>query len=231
MTTPPRKGSQIMSNSGLFITFEGGEGSGKTTQINLLAKALSTKGHKVLTTREPGGTSEAEKIRNLLVQRDGGNWSPMAETLLLLAARSMHVDHIIRPALEEGIIVISDRFSDSTLAYQGYGHGFSKDKIQTLSIEVLDNFKPDLTFILDIDPKEGLKRSGRRLAAETLNIEQMEDRFENLDISFHESLRKGFLDIAKNEPERCRVLNALEDIEALAQHIKTCTFNRLGEGV
>ena len=205
--------------SGLFITFEGGEGSGKTTQINRLSQTLSQLGKKVITTREPGGTPEAERVRELIVQRDGGAWTPMAEILLLFAARIMHVEQIIRPALEEGKIVICDRFTDSTRAYQGYGHEMGLESIENLNTLTLGDFKPDLTFILDIDPEEGLKRSDRRLAAEQFQVKQREDRYEQLDIEFHKRLRQGFLDIAEKEPKRCHVIPAMQDVEALAGQI------------
>ncbi len=197
----------------LFITFEGGEGSGKTSQINRLASRLTNQGYKVLTTREPGGTEESEKIRDLLVQRGGGNWSAEAETLLLYAARSMHVEKIIKPALNSGKIVICDRFSDSTMAYQGYGHGYPLDKIQALDTLILNNFKPDLTLILDIAAKKGLERSTRRLATEACTESRNEDRFEQLAIEFHEKLRNGFLAIAESDPSRCKVIDATNDID------------------
>ncbi len=216
-----------MSAPGLFITFEGGEGAGKTTQINLLAKALTDAGHKVVTTREPGGTIEAEKIRNLLVQRDGGAWSPMAECLLLFAARVMHVKKVIQPALEEGQIVICDRFTDSTRAYQGYGRGMALDKIEEINAATLGGFGPDLTFVFDINPEAGLSRSSRRLAAESLDLKQTEDRFENMDIAFHEKLRQGFLEIAKNEPERCHVIDANGTVEKIAAEIEKTTLGTL----
>ncbi len=217
-----------MSKTSLFITFEGGEGGGKTTQINTLAKALTDQGHKVVTTREPGGTAEAEKIRNLLVQREGGEWSPMAECLLLFAARSMHVEDIIKPALNEGKIVISDRFTDSTKAYQGYGYALPMNKIKAIDKAVLDGFEPDLTFVFDIDPEEGLHRSGRRLAAENLQIKQTEDRYENLEMAFHKRLREGYLEIAKKEPERCHVIDAAGSIDDIAAEIAKVVQERLG---
>lgn len=214
--------------SGLFITFEGGEGAGKTTQINRLAQSLTETGHKVVTTREPGGTAEAEKIRDLLVQRDGGQWSPLSEALLLFAARHLHVERVINPNLNAGKIVICDRFTDSTRAYQGYGHGLDLDVIENLKDTVLEDLEPDLTFILDIDSKAGLERSERRLAAEALDIKQKEDRFESLDISFHEKLRQGFLEIAKNNPDRCKVFDASKDLDAIAADILKSTQEKLG---
>ncbi len=214
--------------SGFFITFEGGEGSGKTTQINKLAQYLTEHKKKVITTREPGGTAEAEKIRDFLVQREGGKWSPMAECLLLFAAREMHVRDVISPALENNKIVISDRFADSTVAYQGYGHGLELDKIHALNDLVLNDLKPDLTFILDIEPEAGLARSERRLNSESLGIKQTEDRFESLDLEFHKRLREGFLDIAKADKQRCVVLDATMDVETLKSQIIETALERLG---
>lgn len=200
---------------GMLITFEGGEGAGKTTQIELLRKKLIEAGHDVVTTREPGGVPEAEKIRDLLVKSDGGNWDPLSECLLFFTARRMHVETLIKPALEAGKIVISDRFTDSTIAYQGYGHGFEMDLILKTKKLSIDNFQPDITFLLDLPVTEGLQRSKRRLAEADSN----EDKFENLDLSFHERLRGGFLEIAKNEPERVTVINAQDDIETISQNI------------
>lgn len=210
----------MAQHKGVFISFEGGEGSGKTTQINRLADFLTQQGRRVVSTREPGGTEDAEKIRDFLVKRDGGNWTPEAETLLLYAARSMHVEQIIKPALADGKVVISDRFSDSTLAYQGYGHGYALDKIKALDTLILDGFKPDLTLILDIPAQEGIDRSTRRLAGEALNIDRMEDRFEQLDIGFHEKLRQGFLQIAKENPQRCHVIDARQELGAVTDSIQ-----------
>lgn len=215
--------------AGLFITFEGGEGSGKTTQINRLADALTKAGRKVITTREPGGTPEAEKIRDFLVQRDGGNWSPMAEALLLFAARVMHYNDIIAPALENNKIVISDRFTDSTRAYQGYGHGMELDKLEQLKELTMGEVEPDLTFILDIESEEGLARSERRLNAESLHIAQTEDRFEKLEIEFHERLRQGFLAIAKDSPDRCKIIDATKSPEDMAEEIFKLAEQALGD--
>ena len=213
--------------AGLFITFEGGEGSGKTSQINRLAQTLSASGHKVITTREPGGTPEAEKIRNLLVQRDGGNWTPLAEVLLLFAARSLHVERVIQPALMTGKIVISDRFTDSTRAYQGYGHGLDLETIEEVNSIVLNGLEPDLTFILDIDPQTGLGRSERRLAAEQFMGARSEDRFEKLELDFHERLRQGFLKIASTYPKRCVILDATRTFEDLTAEISKTVQARL----
>lgn len=194
---------------GLFITFEGGEGTGKTTQSRLLKDYFTAQGREVILTREPGGTPEGEKIRNLLVQRDGGDWTAMAECLLFFAARHMHVEKVIAPALAAGKIVICDRFTDSTIAYQGYGHGFDRKKLEQISKITLDSFSPDLTFLLDLDPFLGLKRSlGQN--QESTGLQQTEDRFEQLELEFHEKLRKGFIDIAKANPKRVRIIPAEE---------------------
>jgi dTMP kinase len=211
-------------NQGYFITFEGGEGSGKSTQVKFLADHLRAQGHDVVLTREPGGTPEAEKIRDLLVRNDGGNWSPLEECLLLFAARAHHVRTLIKPAIEAGKIVISDRFTDSTRAYQGYGLGVTLKKIEALNTDLIDGFAPDLTLLLDIDVKDGLARSTRRLADE----QSSEDRYENLDLEFHEKLRAGFLDMAKHEPERFRVIDADKSVDEIADEIKTALAVRLG---
>lgn len=151
----------------------------------------------------------------------------MAECLLLYAARAEHVEKIIRPALDKGKIVISDRFADSTFAYQGYGREVSLKTIQGIHDLILGSFKPDLTFILDIEPEAGLKRSTRRLAAESLKFNQTEDRFENLDIDFHKRLRQGFLEIAKSDPARCRVIDASRDVNVIAAEIEGIVSKKL----
>lgn len=215
-----------MRTGGFFITLEGGEGAGKSTQIKLLADRLRQSGREVVTTREPGGTPEAEKIRDLLVHRDGGEWTPMAEILLFFAARNMHVETLIRPALAAGKIVISDRFTDSTRAYQSYGHGIDPDLIESLVRVSLQNFEPDLTFILDLDVKTGLARAGKRLTGE----ESGEDRFEQLDTAFHERLRRGYLEIAERNPERCVVVDAARPVGEIADSLARKTLAAL-EGV
>jgi dTMP kinase len=198
---------------GLFITLEGGEGGGKSTQSRLLAERLKAQGHDVIATREPGGTPEAEKIRNLLVQREGGDWSPLAEMLLMFAARAMHVRDLIAPALSAGKTVICDRFTDSTRAYQGHAGGVSMDLIN--AVHAQHAIAPDLTLILDIPAEAGLKRSARRLA----HAHSGEDRFEAKDLAFHEKLRQGYLAIARAEPARCRVIDATQPIDAVAEEI------------
>lgn len=208
---------------GIFISLEGGEGTGKSTQIKRLADALRTTGHDVLTTREPGGTPEAEKIRDLLVRRDGGNWTPFTECLLLYAARVQHVETLIKPALAAGKIVISDRFADSTRAYQSYGHGLPLKQVEDLNTLSLGDFRPDLTFILDMDVEEGLARAGKRLSSEA----SAEDKYESLALAFHQRLRMGYLEIAGREPERCVVINAGRSIDDIAKDLEAKTRERL----
>ncbi|MCB9989109.1 MAG: dTMP kinase [Rhodospirillales bacterium] len=211
-------------SGGLFITLEGGEGSGKSTQIRLLKERLEARGHEVVTTREPGGTPEAEKIRNLLVQRDGGHWTPMAEVLLFFTARTMHVEDLIKPALAAGKIVISDRFTDSTRAYQSAGHGLPPEKIEAVNDLAINGFSPNLTFILDIEPRAGLARS---LKQNAVGGTETEDRFEKLDISFHENLRREYLNIATREPERCKVIDATRTIDEIAGALESAVTDKL----
>lgn len=203
---------------GWFITLEGGEGAGKTTQCRVMKSHFENLGYDVILTREPGGTPEAEKIRNLLVQRDGGNWTPMAECLLFFAARQMHVETLIKPALSAGKIVISDRFTDSTVAYQGYGHGFDLDVIRRVEELTLNGFKPDLTFLLDLPVENGINRSlSRNMCSSGDSI--TEDRFERLNFGFHEKVREGFLFIAANEPHRVKVIDAGKNVDLVSANI------------
>lgn len=205
----------------MFISFEGPDGAGKTTQIDSLVAHLTALGLEVVKTREPGGCPLADKVRALLLQRDGGDWQNMSEVLLLYAARVEHVETVIKPALKAGKTVISDRFADSTFSYQGYGHGLDLDAIRAIDKHSIGGFKPDLTFILDIDVREGLARTAARFEDQGDDGAQTEDRFERMDIAFHERLRQGYLDIAKKEPGRCRVINAAQSIEAIGRDIKT----------
>ncbi|MDB2415399.1 dTMP kinase, partial [Rickettsiales bacterium] len=159
-------------DKGYLITFEGGEGCGKSTQCKKLGDMLISSGHEIILTREPGGTQGAEEIRNLLVNGDKGKWDALTETLLHSAARRDHFLRVIKPAIEQGKIVICDRFIDSTFAYQSYGHGIDYDKISDLQQWVTDSYFPDLTFILDIDIEDGLKRAASR--------DDKEDRYEKM---------------------------------------------------
>ncbi|MCW8836873.1 MAG: dTMP kinase [Rhodospirillales bacterium] len=205
---------------GQFITIEGGEGSGKSTQISLLCDALTSIGTVVLRTREPGGSPGAEEIRDLLVNGGVDRWDAMTETLLHFAARRDHLVKTVWPALEGGSWVISDRFSDSTTAYQGYGHGLGPELVGAFYDAVVGDFRPDLTLILDIPVEEGLRRARSRNGGE--------DRYERMDISFHERIRQAFLDIAKCNADRCVVMDASSGIEGVQSAIRKEISNRFG---
>ncbi len=202
--------------TGKFITLEGGEGAGKTTQIRLLAERLSAN-HQVVVTREPGGSPGAEDIRRLLVTGDPGRWQAMTETLLHFAARHDHLCRVIRPALAAGKWVISDRFADSTLAYQGYGHELGRDVVDRLYQLVIGDFKPDLTLILDIPVELGLARAKARSGGE--------DRYESMDQAFHLRLRQGFHEIARLESGRCVIVDASGSVESV-QGLILAALNR-----
>lgn len=212
--------------NGYFITFEGGEGTGKSTQIKLLEKYLKGKGKDIITTKEPGGTEVGLEIRKLLVCGDKDKFDAVAEALLYFADRHIHLSKKIWPAMDEGKIVLSDRFADSTFAYQywGYNKRVSKETLQQLYQIAVGDFKPDLTIILDIDPKIGLERSFNK--AKTMEVKEL--RFEGREFEFHQNLRKGFLEIAKNEPNRCVVLDANKTIEELHKDIVNVVNQKLG---
>lgn len=220
-----------MTAKGRFITLEGGDGTGKSTQIKLLQKALVASGVDVVTTREPGGTDQAEKIRNLLLQRDSGNFDPLTEGMLLFAARREHLVNKIWPAMAAGQWIISDRFADSSRAFQGYGMGLSLDAIEMLYTLTMGAFKPDLTFILDIDPEAGLLRSLKHNASAVDTLESTEDRYERMGIAFHTRLREGFLAIAKQDPDRCVIIDAAQDVDAVYRQMLTVIESRFGLSV
>lgn len=217
MTRAPATRAKAQTR-GRFITLEGGEGAGKTTQIMLLASKLNALGKEVIATREPGGAPGAEVIRRLLVERRSQPWAPMTEALLHSAARAEHVAATVRPALACGTWVISDRFSDSTMAYQGYGLGLPKAAIAALTKIATGGLAPDLTLVLEVPVAAGLARAGRRSAAAT---GPAEDHYERMGAGFHERLRRGFRAIAKAEPKRCRLIDASGSIEDVAQRIWT----------
>lgn len=197
----------------LFITFEGGEGSGKSTQIRRLAARLQEQGRDLLITREPGGTPEAEAVRALLVSGDVARWTPTSEALLNYAAREQHLEQVIRPALATGRTVLCDRFMDSTRAYQGYAGGCDLGFIDALEKAVVGPTRPGLTLVFDLDPAIGLARAKARGDA------QAEDRYERKGLAFHQKLREGFLDILRREPKRCRLVDASQDIDAVAEDV------------
>jgi len=207
-------------NRGRFITIEGGEGAGKSTQAGLLVAALARAGIAALRTREPGGAPAAEKIRRLLVEGEPGRWDAVSEALLMVAARRSHLVHTIRPALERGEWVVCDRFADSTLAYQGYGGGVPLVELAALHRLIAGDFTPDLTFVLDVPVEKGLKRAAGRSGSET--------RFERMDRTFHERLRQGFLDIAQGAPERCVVIDAQGEVDTVHRAVLDAVHERLG---
>ena len=206
---------------GRFITFEGGEGGGKSTQVRRLADRLRDRG-EVVVTREPGGSPGAEAIRALLVSGPVERWSPISETLLMYAARRDHIERVIAPALARGAWVICDRFYDSSRAYQGAAGGAPAGLLQALEAEVVGEVIPDLTLILDLPVKTGLARASRR--------GQAEGRFEAKGAEFHERLRAAFLQIAAAEPERCRVIDADASIDAVTARINAVLMGHWGEG-
>lgn len=205
---------------GRFITLEGGEGAGKSTQIRLLADALRGIGIDVVTTREPGGSPGAEAVRDLLVNGDPGRWLPISEAMLLSAARHDHVMRTIRPALDAGQWVLCDRFADSTMAYQGFGHGLDRTMLTVLRDIAVAGTMPDLTLILDIDPAQGLARAAARRGGE--------DRYERMQVAFHERLRNGYQAIAKAEPARCALIDASVGIDDIQAAIRATVTDRLG---
>ena len=200
-----------MTGQGRFISFEGGEGAGKSTQARRLAAALEKHGISCVITREPGGSPGAEEIRKLLVNGEPGRWEALTETLLLYAARADHVARTIKPAMEQGRWVLCDRFADSSWAYQGVGRGLDRETVRRIESVAIGDFKPELTLVLDLPAEEGLRRADARASAES--------RFEQFDVDFHERLRQAFLDIAKRAPDRCRVIDASADENTVAQAI------------
>lgn len=207
-------------SEGRFITFEGGEGAGKSTHIQRLADALRGVGHDVLTTREPGGSDGAEAIRELLVRGEVGRWPALSEALLHCAARHDHVSKVLRPALADGRWVLCDRFIDSTVAYQGFGLGLDPAALAPLNALAADGLVPDLTLVLDLPPALGLERVGGRGAGE--------DRYERMDADFHGRVRAGFLDIARRESKRCALIEASGSIAATEAAILAAVRDRLG---
>ena len=198
---------------GLFITFEGGEGAGKSTQIRMLAATLGASGREVVVTREPGGSPGAEAIRHVVLSGAAEPFGPEMEAVLFAAARADHIDRTIRPALERGAVVLSDRFVDSSRVYQGVTGGLDRSFMEELERATVEDMMPDLTLILDIDPEEGRRRAGARRGASEA------DRFEKEGLSLHRRRRKAFLEIAKAEPKRCKVIDASRPVEKIAAEI------------
>jgi dTMP kinase len=213
----PRQGHAI----GRFITFEGGEGSGKSTQIQMLADHLKADGVEVLVTREPGGSPGAEIVRHLLLSGVGKLLGADAETLLFAAARDDHVHQVIKPALDKGLWVLCDRFTDSTAAYQGAAGKVDPAFIRALTHATIGRLEPDLTFLLDVPVAVGLQRAIKRRGRATA------DRFEGESLAFHESLREAYRRIAADNPVRCVVIDANNEPAKVAEHIWTALQSRL----
>jgi dTMP kinase len=217
-----------VSGRGRFITLEGGEGAGKSTQQRRLAAWLRQGGIDVVETREPGGSPGAEEIRSLLVTGTTGRWDPVTEALLHFAARRDHLAKVIEPALRRGSWVVCDRFADSTMAYQGYGHGLGRAVVESLYALVVGDAGPDLTLVLDLPVAEGLARAGARGQSDKAGDGAGEDRYEKMDLEFHQRLRDGFHDIVAREPQRCLLIDASGDEDAVAARIRDAVTGRLG---
>lgn len=204
---------------GRFITFEGGEGAGKSTQLKRLVARLGASGLEVVATREPGGSPGAESIRELVLKGAADRWSPVTETLLMYAARRDHVERVIRPALARGAWVVCDRFADSTRAYQGAAGGVDPALIAAMETHVLEQTRPDLTLIFDMPVDVGLQRAHARAGSEM--------RFESKGLAFHERLREGFLAIARGEPERCAIIDARGTLDEVETAVWAAVESRL----
>ncbi|MFQ5880927.1 MAG: dTMP kinase [Candidatus Methylomirabilales bacterium] len=203
---------------GLFITFEGVEGSGKSTQLRRLSAALREAGQQVMETREPGGTSLGEAIRSILLTARNGEMTPEAELLLYLASRAQHSRECISPALGQGVIVLCDRFADATVAYQGYGRGLDLTLIAAMNRMAAGGLTPDLTILLDLDPREGLSRVRER--GQVPLLEPSLDRLEAEALEFHDRVRQGYLHLARQEPHRVQVIDAMRPEKAVAKEIR-----------
>ena len=201
---------QLNMGTGLFITFEGIDGSGKSTQSEMLASTLSDQGHDIVKTREPGGSVGAEMIRNLLVSGDTDRWSPETEILLFTAARRDHMEKTIQPALDAGKIVICDRYADSTRVYQGVARADLRGTVDKLH-DIIIQKEPDMTFVIDADPENSLARGLAR--------DSGEDRFEDFGLEFQKSLRAGFLALAKSQNQRRHVIDGMRDRDVIANDI------------
>lgn len=208
----------------LFITFEGVEGCGKTTQIKLLAELLTNRGHPVRMTREPGGCPIADRIRSILLDAGNRAMTPLAELLLYAAARAQHVAEVIAPALTAGSIVLCDRFTDATLAYQGFGRGLDHATISSLNLLARDTYTPDLTLLFDCPAEVGLSRAVSPVDEQGIK----EERFELESLEFHRKVRAGYLELARLEPDRFRVIDANRDIASIAEEVAAIVLKRIG---
>ena len=204
------------SRSGFFIAFEGGEGAGKSTQVRLLAKALTAAGHEVVTTLEPGDTEVGRQLRQILLGHQTGTIDPRTEALLYAADRAEHVASVVRPALERGAVCITDRYIDSSIAYQGAGRVLDPDDIERISMWATGDLWPDLTIVLDIDPEVGLTR-----------FSAPADRLEAEPLAFHQRVREHFLALSRRSPERYLVLDATAPVDAVSSQIRAAVLERL----
>jgi dTMP kinase len=204
----------------MFITFEGPEGSGKSTQLPRLAQFLEESGYSVVKTREPGGTKIGDQIREVLMRMENTELHPRTEILLFLAARAQLVEELIRPSLQEGKIILCDRYGDSTLAYQGYGHGLNLDDLRAMLQFATGGLKPDLTILLDIDVLTGLKR--KKIKAEW-------NRLDAFELSFHERVREGYHILAAQEPDRWKIVDAAQNPEQVQKEIRAIVLDALGK--
>lgn len=218
--------SETGAKRGLLITFEGPDGSGKSTQVRLLAEALRVANREVIETQEPGGTAIGNQIREILLGPSGRELSPTAELLLMFASRAQNVDEVILPALSAGKIVLSDRFIDSTLAYQGAGRGMSGDVIYELDRIACRGLVPDLTLLMDIKPEIGLKRAKAR--AEACGTETGLSRFEQYDLAFHRRVREAFLQLAGDDADRIHTIDGGESVEHVTREVRRIVGQELG---
>jgi dTMP kinase len=209
----------------LFVTFEGIEGCGKTTQISLLKDFLEQKGYSVVATREPGGTQIGDSIRKILLDPRNVHIESRTELLLYEASRAQHVKDAIRPALERGCIVLCDRFTDATLAYQSYAQGISKDLVESLNQCATDNLTPDLTVLIDCPVEIGLKRTENREI--TVNQGVSENRFEEKNLAFHQMVRLGYLQIAERNSNRIYLVDGREDPSIVHQEIRAAVLKKM----
>ena len=209
----PNRLDDLRKDKGLFITFEGGEGSGKTTQIDLLKSYLISKKYDVVTTREPGGTNEGESIRKFLVSGSKKAWDPFSEALIFNALRRQHINKVITPSLNEGKIVICDRFFDSTIVYQGIAGSIQKSVLIKLHKDFCYNLCPDITFFLNLDPETGLNRSNNR------NLNKNENRFESFGLDYHKRVSKGFNQLCIKSIKRIIKIDGSQEIQKISDDI------------
>lgn len=217
--------------SGLFITFDGPEGCGKTTQARLLADLLASMGYDVVCTEDPGGTSIGNKIRKVLLDPDNTSMAPKTELLLFLASRQQLMHEIIKPQLKAGYIVICSRFADATLAYQGYGRGLDLDFIVDLNDKVTEGITPDLTIYLDMEPKESIERVKARIAsANTQDLKLVSDEIDRIEqemLDFHERVRNGYLELVETNSQRIKKINANDTVENVQADVKELVIDVL----